>query len=83
MIFHNVTMEQINSTHVLFSVLRKLGVVGLLTTSTQRTKDTTSILYSFRAHNYHPEYKGKFTMEENLGSYFRSTEDLEKAAKSL
>lgn len=67
--FQLITAEQVSSTHKLYCLLRKLRVIGLMETKTEMlafTEARTSFKYNLRLIKYHPDMKGKFTVEEKL-----------------
>lgn len=65
-----VTLEQIYAIRYLTTLLRRIGVIGLFTTSTSSgtitQKYPNPIRYDFSFIDYDPSYKGKFTSEEEL-----------------
>jgi hypothetical protein len=76
---NNITASQANATHTLFHLLRKLGVIGLVTTKVRQSPITESgrpTRYHMRMESYDPNMKGRLTKEEQLVLFFSYVEEL-------
>lgn len=75
MTFERLTAEQVTSVHTLYNFLRKLRVIGAVTTNTEQIRITESgrpIRYNLRFIDYDASMKGKLTPEEKLSRLFSS-----------
>lgn len=83
--FTSITSDQITSVHKLYFLLRKLKVIGLVETTTDRRVELGYAwppTYSLRFIRYRPEMKGKFTPDEALTMLTMWGELLETGAAS-
>lgn len=84
--FNHLTAEQINSVHRLYTVLRRLKVIGTVETSTQRiqlSEDGGPVRYRLVFVSYDPTTKGQLTPLEKIEEYFQNSMQLERHIQSL
>lgn len=65
--FDQLTSEQVTGVHKVYHLLRKLGVMGIMNTSTERVNITESgkpIRYRLRFSSYDPSTKGHLSLIE-------------------
>lgn len=69
--FDSLTLEQVNSVHLLYSLLRKLKIIGLMRTSTRQfsyDERGRVIRYQLKFLEYIPEMKGQLTPDERIAN---------------
>jgi hypothetical protein len=79
--FIKITSEQVNSFKHLYQLLRRLRVLGVMKTVTERvplTEMGKPIRYTLRFAGYDPD-KSKLTPEEAIEEYFKSSKELQDA----
>lgn len=79
--FIKITSEQVNSFKHLYQLLRRLKVLGVMKTITERvplTEMGRPIRYTLKYVSYNPD-KSILTPEEALEEYFKSSKELQDA----
>lgn len=67
--FECITAEQVTSVHQLYSLLRKLRIIGLMRTTTRKFSHAEfgkPIRYELKFAEYLPEMKGRLTPDERI-----------------
>lgn len=75
MTFNRISADQVSSVHRLYNFLRKMKVIGVISTVTETVRLTEHgkpFRYNLKYHSYDPSMKGKLTPEEQLSKYFNS-----------
>lgn len=81
MTFNRLDLDQVNSSHRLFIVLRKLKLIGLMKTTTEQVRITESgrpPRYNLILEEYDGSMKGRMTAEEAIERYFAASFEVEQ-----
>lgn len=75
MMFNRITSEQVSSVHKVYNLLRKMKVIGVVSTITETVRLTDfgkPFRYNLKYVDYDPTMKGKLTADEEMEQYFKS-----------
>lgn len=84
MIFTNLTSEEVTCVHRLYQLLRKLKVIGVMSTTTVQTRLTESgrpIRYTLKFAGYDASMKGKNTFNELLDELSITREQIDSCIR--